>query len=29
MAFTEQDVAMLSGILNSKRAIRHLESKRA
>jgi hypothetical protein len=28
MAFTEQGVAMLSGILNSKRAIRHLESKR-
>jgi len=29
MAFTEQGVAMLSGIPNSKRAIRHLESKRA
>jgi hypothetical protein len=28
MAFTEQSVAMISGILNSKRAIRHLESKR-
>jgi hypothetical protein len=28
IAFTEQSVAMLSGILNSKRAIRHLESKR-
>ena len=29
MAFTEQGVAMISGILNSKCAIRHLESKRA
>jgi hypothetical protein len=29
MVFTEQSVAMLSGILNSKWAIRHLESKRA